>query len=99
MPKLTEKQLTHARAMFLASADGAEAHKRIELLTQNEANFMFTSMEELKAARTFDEIAAFAQVKGIEPMELLFSLASKDADEFDQLCKARNEEIRRALGM
>ncbi|CAN7630133.1 DUF6388 family protein [Massilia sp. LjRoot122] len=98
MPKLTEEQLNRAREMFLASVDGAEARKRIEALTQSDAEFMETSLEKLRAARTLDEIASFAHTKRIDSMELLFSLASQDAEEFDLLCKAHNEEVKRVLG-
>jgi len=99
MPKLTEEQLNRARKMFLASVDGAEARKRIDALTQSDANFMETSLEKLRAARTLDEIASFAHAKGLDSMELLFSLASDDADEFARLCKVRDEEVKRALGL
>lgn len=98
MPKLTEEQMNRAREMFLASVDGAEARKRIEALTQSDAEFMETSLEKLRAARTLDEIASFAHAKRIDSLELLFSLASQDAEEFGQLCKARDEEVKRALG-
>ena len=98
MPKLTEEQLRRAREMFLASVDGAEARKRIEALTQSEAEFMETSLEKLRAARTLDEIASFAHANRIDSMELLFSLAAHDAEEFSQLCKARNKELKDALG-
>lgn len=99
MPKLTEEQSKRARETFLASLDGAEARKRVESITQKDADFMFTSLEQFKAARTLDEIAGFAQVKGIDSMEYLFSLASDTVDEFSQLCKARDDEINRALGL
>lgn len=74
MPKLREEQLNRAREMFLTSVDGAEARKRIEALTQSDAEFMDTSLEKLRAARTLDEIASFAHAKRIDSMELLFSL-------------------------
>jgi len=99
MPKLTQEQLDRARKMFLASVDGAEAKHRIDALTQDDAVFMETSLEDLRAARTLDQIAAFAHANRIEPAELLFSLASEDVDEFTRLCKARDEEIQRALGL
>lgn len=99
MPKLTEEQLSHATKMFLASDDGVEARKRVQSLTEKDAEFMFTTLDQLKAARTLDEINSFAHVKGVDPMEFLFSLASKDAEEFARLCKAREEEINRALGL
>lgn len=99
MPKLTEEQLARARKIFLDSADGVEARKRINALTQKDAEFMETDLEKLKAARTIDEITAFAHSKRIDPMELLFSLASEDADEFARLCKARDKEVKRALGL
>lgn len=89
MPKLTQEQLNRAREMFFASDDGAEARKRIQALTQSNAEFMESSLEKLRSARTLDEIASFAHAKRIDSMELLFSLASQDAEEFGQLCKGR----------
>lgn len=99
MPKLTEEQLSRARKIFLASQDGADARKRIDALTQSDAKFMETSLENLRAAQTLNEIASFAHAKGLDSMELLFSLASDDADEFARLCKLREEEVKRALGL
>lgn len=99
MPKLTDEQLKRARGRFLASVDGADARKRIEALTQKDADFMASSLDDLRAARTSDEIASFAHAKRLDSTELLFSLASDDVDEFTQLCKARDEEIQRALGL
>lgn len=88
MPKLSQEQLDRARKMFLASVDGVDAKRRIDALTQDDAVFMETSLDTLRAARTLDEIAAFAHANRIEPAELLFSLASEDVDEFTRLCKA-----------
>jgi hypothetical protein len=48
MPKLTEEQLSHARQLFLASPDGAEARKRVESLTEKNAEFMFTTLESME---------------------------------------------------
>lgn len=99
MPKLTEEQLNRARKTFLASVDGVEARKRIDALMQSDAEFMETSLEDLRAAQTLNEIASFANSKGLDSMEVLFSLASDSADEFDQLCKARDKEMKKALGL
>lgn len=98
MPKLTQEQLDRARKMFLASVDGVDAKRRIDALTQDDAVFMETSLDDLRAARTLDEIAAFAHANRIEPAELLFSLASEDVDEFTRLCKAGGLETQRAPG-
>lgn len=92
MAKLTEEQLAHARVTFLSLADGAPARQRIELLTQDEADCMFCTLEQLKATRTLDEITAFARLNNMQPEELLYSLAAKDASEFGQLWKPRNAQ-------
>ena len=92
MPTLTAEQLAHARVTFLSSADGAPARQRIELVTQDEADCMFCTLEQLKAARTLEEITMFAHLNNVKPDELLDSLASQDASEFVQLWKARNAQ-------
>jgi hypothetical protein len=99
MPKLTPEQLDRACKLFLASVDGVDAKHRIDALTQADAAFMGTSLDDLRAARTLDEIAAFAHAKRIEPAELLFSLASEDVDEFTRLCEARDEAIWRSRAL
>ena len=90
MARRTEEQLAHARVTFLSLADGAPARQRIELFTQDEADSMFCTLEQLKAARTLEEITAVALLNNRQPEELLYSLAAKDASEFGQLWKPGN---------
>lgn len=95
MPKLTTAQMAKAAHMFLASNPAAAA--RILSTTQEEADFMCTSLDELRLSKTMAEIDKFAHENGRDPMEMRFSLAAETADEFDKMWKEHQAAIKDIL--
>lgn len=99
MTQLTEAQMKKGRDLFLAS--NPAALRKVDALTQAEAEAeaMFTSLDKLREAETMKEIARYAHQEGRAPQELFFSLVSETAEEFAQLCEARNAAMKTALGL
>lgn len=97
MPKLTPAQLNKAVQRFLTANPAAAAP--IQSLTQADADFMETSLDELRLQRTIAEIDKLAHEKGCNNMELLFSLVAETAAEFRELCEERQAAINRHLGL
>ncbi len=97
MPKLTTAQLTKAARIFLASNPAAA--DRILAIKQADADFMETSLEQLRLARTMDEIDSFARANGRDSMEMRFSLAADTAEEFHAMCTEHQAAINKHLGL
>jgi hypothetical protein len=60
---------------------------------------MCTSLVDLRVAETMKEISRYAHHEDKDPQELFFSLVSETAEEFAQLCEARNAAMKSALGL
>jgi hypothetical protein len=96
MPKLTNAQLKKAAKQFLAEKPDIIA--RILSLTEEDADFMGTSLEQLRLDRTMDEIDKYAHQNNRDPMELRFSLAAETFEEYDKMWENHKESIKRSLG-
>lgn len=97
MPKLSPLQLTKAAEIFLASNPGTA--EQIRSLTQAEADFMQTSLDQLRIDRTLDKIDKYAKAMGRNAMEMRFSLAADSFEEFDAWWKEYQANVNRILGL
>lgn len=97
MPKLTNAQLAKAARLFLASNPSAAV--RILSVTQKDADFMESSLEQLRLEKTMDEIARFAHENKLDPMQMRFSLAAETSEEYERMWAEHNACINQHLGL
>lgn len=97
MPKLTTAQLDKAAHLFLS--ENPAAMRRITFLTQADADFMDTSLDQLRLEKTMEEIKKFAEATGRDYLETLFSYAANDAEEYEKMCEERRQGTKKALGL
>lgn len=97
MSKLNAEQLAKGRKRFL---DGhPEIKRKIEALTQSEADAMGVSLELLRETETMHELSEVASVKGIDSTELFWSCIADTAEEFRAMLDRRNASLKRNLGL
>jgi len=95
MPKLTHAQLSKAASQFLAS--NPVATLRILSITQADADFFETSLDQLRLEATMDEIAKYAHENDRDPMEMRFSLAAETFEEYEKMWQDHQASINQHL--
>lgn len=97
MNKLTEEQQAKGRARFLAAHP--EIKRKIEALTQAEADAMCTTLEHLRVIETMRALSAVAYENRVDSQELFFSCVADTAEEFAEMVKSRDKAIQKAIGL
>lgn len=97
MNKLTEEQKAKGRERFLAAHP--EIKRKIDALTQPEADAMCTTLEHLREMETMKALSAVAYENRVDSQELFFSCVADTAEEFAELVKARDQAIQKAIGL
>jgi hypothetical protein len=96
MTKFTADQLAKGRKRFL---DGhPEIKRKIEALTQAEADALGISLEHFRESETMRELRNVASAKGIDSAELFWSCIADTAEEFGAMLEHRDAQIKRSLG-
>ncbi|MFV8598615.1 DUF6388 family protein [Ralstonia pseudosolanacearum] len=97
MTKLTSDQLAKGRKRFL---DGhPEIKRRIEALTQAEADGLGISLELFRESETMRELREVAGAKGIDSTEFFWSCIADTAEEFGAMLERRDALIKRNLNL
>lgn len=97
MSKLTAEQQAKGRKRFLEQ--NPQYVSRIAALTQQEADFMCTTLESLREAETMKALAEYARARGIDSHELFLSCIADTAEEFTQLYEPYQRALQRAIGL
>ncbi|MFP3507519.1 DUF6388 family protein [Burkholderia sp. SIMBA_062] len=97
MDKISADQLAKGRERFL---DGhPEIKRKIEALTQAEADALGISLGLLRESETMRELREVARAKGIDSTELFWSCIADTAEEFRAMLERRDASIKRSLGL
>lgn len=95
--KFTEEQLAKGRKRFLDSQ--CDAKRRIDGLTQADANALGISLDHLRESETMRELREYANAQRIDSMELFWSCIADTAEEFAQIMERHNVATKRVLGI
>lgn len=95
--KFTNEQLEKGRKRFL---DGQpDAKRRIEGLTQADADALGITLDHLRESETMRELREFARAQRLDSMELFWSCIADTAEEFAQIVEFHNAATNRILGI
>jgi len=96
MPELTADQMAKGRKRFL---DGhPDIARRIDALTQAEADALGISLDQLREIETMRDLRNVASAKGLDATELFWSCIADTAQELGAMLEHRDALIKRALG-
>ena len=89
--------MAKGRMRFLAGQP--EIKRKIDSLTQVEADALGIPLDDLKVSETMRELREFAYANNLDSVELFWSCTADTAEEFSALCDARDRAINRNLGL
>jgi hypothetical protein len=97
MTKLTDEQLAKGRKRFLAGH--ADIQRRIEGLTQAEADALGITLDQLRESETMRELRGVAHSIAIDSTELFWSCVADTAEELAGMIERRDQAIKKNLGL
>lgn len=96
-PQLTEQQLANGCRKFLDVHPAVAA--RIEAINPELANILGVDLSELRRDETMKELQAAAAQSGIDSFEYLLEFAIESDYERERILDARNDAMKKALGL
>lgn len=77
----------------------ADIKRRIDALTQAEADALGITLDDLRESETMRELRDVARIKNVDSSELFWSCIADTAAEFEEMLERRDAAEKRALGI